>query len=401
MWNLFRGKRSIQLKKRRFTHNHGVKQRRVAVTGLGLVTPLGTGVKNNWSRLVNSECGIENITHFDTTELNVKIAAMVPKGSGEGEFDPKQWLHKQEIGTTSPFMDYALCAAEQAIKDSGIEIKTEEDTHKIGVAIGSGIGSVKEVQDTCETMKSRGIRRISPYFIPKILINMAAGLVSIRYGLKGPNHSCSTACATGAHAIGDASRFIIFGDADVMIAGATEASIDLVSLAGFSRAKALATNFNDQPKKASRPFDKDRSGFVMGEGAGILVLEEYERAKKRGAHIYAEVKGYGMSGDAFHITSPSETGSGAIRAMESAIRQSGIPIPKIGYVNAHATSTLLGDRVENMAIEQVFGESAKDIAISSTKGAIGHLLGASGAVEAIYSILTLEHVCVLYFSFRL
>ncbi|KAL6058722.1 Mitochondrial beta-keto-acyl synthase [Balamuthia mandrillaris] len=317
-------------------------QRRVVVTGLGVVCPLGVEVPLVWPRLLNGECGIRAITEFDVSALPSKIAAFVPKGKSVGEFDVTRWVDERDVQNTPPFLQYILCAAEQAMQDSGWKPSTEEQKERTGVAIGNGLGSLDELTNTAFTLHSQGYRRVSPHFIPKILLNMGAGRVSLKYGLRGPNHTCSTACATGAHSIGDASRLIQYGDADVMLAGGAEACISPLSMAGFCRMKALSSKFNDTPEKASRPFDKARDGFVMGEGAGVIVLEEYEHAKARGARIYAEVGGYGLSGDAHHITAPSPEGDGAYRAMMTALRHSGLSPEQVDYVNAHATSTPLG-----------------------------------------------------------
>ncbi|KAL3696153.1 hypothetical protein R1sor_010229 [Riccia sorocarpa] len=383
-----------------------LSQRRVVVTGLGLVTPLACGVEASWERLLKQQSGIRALEHQDLQltgvsddaarrfleQLPSRVVAKVPYGKAKGEFDPEKW-HGQEPSRISPFISYALCAAEEALLDARWKPENEEDSERTGVAIGGGIGCISEILGASRIVKEEKVRKLSPFFIPRILINMAAGHVSIVHGLKGPNHAAVTACASGAHSIGDAFRMIRYGDADVMVAGGSESSIDGLSMAGFCRARALSSKFNDDPEKSSRPFDRDRDGFVMGEGAGIVVLEELDHARQRGARIYAEIRGYGMSGDAYHITQPSGDGRGAILAMTRAIQQSGLQPTEIDYINAHATSTPLGDVIEARAIDAVFKEHVLngDLLFSSTKGHTGHLLGAAGAVEAIFSILAIHH----------
>ena len=368
--------------------------KRAVITGMGLLTPLGLGVEHNWRRLLAGESGASVITQFQTDDLRCKIGCFVPRGQGPGEFDADAWVPPSERRKMDEFILLGLVAARQAVDDSGWQPQSEEDRCRTGVLLGSGIGGLATIEEGAITVKERGARRLSPFFIPAALINLLSGHVAIHYGFKGPNHSVVTACSTGAHAIGDAARMIQRGDADVMVAGGSEAAICRLGVAGFSASRALSSNFNDQPKRASRPWDKDRDGFVMGEGAGAVVVEELEHAKRRGAKVYAEVKGYGMSGDAYHITAPSETGDGAGRAMQAALKDAGMTPDDIDYINAHGTSTPLGDEIELAAVKRVFGAAAYKLSMSSTKSAIGHLLGAAGAVEAIYSILAMRHQIV-------
>lgn len=364
--------------------------RRVVVTGLGLVTPLACGVEATWQRLLAGESGLGTISGFDVSDLPARIAGQVKRGDGEHEFNADKWVAPKEQKKMDDFIIYAVAAATQAIKDSGWNPESEEDKEQTGVMIGSGIGGLTEIERTVLEMREKGPRRVSPFFIPASLINLASGHVSIMYGFKGPNHSVVTACSTGAHAIGDAGRLIQFGDADVMVAGGTESAVCRMGLAGFAAARALSTSYNDTPEKASRPWDKGRDGFVMGEGSGVVVLEEYEHAKKRGAKIYAELVGYGMSGDANHITAPASDGNGGYRSMRAAINRSGLKLSDIDYINAHGTSTPLGDEIELTAVKRLFGEHAYKLSMSSTKSSIGHLLGAAGSVEAIFSILAMR-----------
>jgi 3-oxoacyl-[acyl-carrier-protein] synthase II len=358
---------------------------------MGLVTPLGCGVKFVWDRLIAGQSGIRAIQSFDVSDLPAKIAGQVPPGeTSQGGFNADDFVPPKEQRRMDMFIIYAMAATEEAVTDAGWKPQDEENSIRTGVLIGSGIGGLPEIARATLLVEKSGPRRLSPFFIPAALINLASGHVAIKYGFKGPNHSVVTACATGAHAIGDAARLIMLDDADVMIAGGAEAAICRIGLAGFAAAKALSTKFNDTPEKASRPWDEQRDGFVMGEGAGIVVLEEYEHAKKRGARIYAEVAGYGLSGDAYHITAPSPEGGGAYRCMQSAFRHSGLSPDDIDYINAHGTSTPLGDEIELGAVKRLFGDAAYKVSMSSTKSSIGHLLGAAGAVEAIFSIMTLE-----------
>eukprot|EP00741_Cyanophora_paradoxa_P024328 tig00000053_g23493.t1 len=366
-------------------------QRRVVVTGIGLVTPLGVGVERVWSRLTAGETAVRALAGDAFAQFPSKVAAQVPRGKGDGEFDVDKYVGADEQRKTSPFIDFALAAAEEALVDARWKPSDPQALARTGVAVGAGMGSIDDICDVSRQLDAQAYRRVSPHFIPKILINLAGGLISIRHKFGGPNHAVSTACATGAHAIGDAYRFIKFGEADVMVAGGTEASINPVSFAGFSRAKALSTKYNDRPHEASRPFDKGRDGFVMGEGSAILVLEEMEHAKARGARIYAELRGYGLSGDAHHITAPSPGGEGALRAMRTALAVSGLAPTDIAYVNAHATSTPLGDEKEAGAIAALLGPAGvAGASVSSTKGAVGHLLGAAGAIEAAFSVLAVH-----------
>lgn len=365
--------------------------RRVVVTGLGMVTPLGCGVEPTWKGILESRSGASAVTAFDVSDMACRIACSIPLGDGSnGTFNPDDWMEPKEQRKVDPFIIYAMAAATQALRDSGWKPESYEDQCATGVLIGSGIGGVGGIHDASITLHERGPRRISPFFIPGRLINLASGYVSIEHGLKGPNHSVVTACSTGSHAIGDAARLIALGDADVMLAGGAESPINRISIAGFAACRALSTDFNDEPTRASRPYDKDRDGFVMGEGAGVVVLEEYEHARARGAEIYAEVIGYGLSGDAYHITSPSEDGDGAYRCMAAALKRAEVSPSDIDYVNAHGTSTPLGDEIELRAVERLMGDAAKNMAMSSTKSSIGHLLGAAGAVEAIFSILAMR-----------
>ena len=364
--------------------------RRVVVTGLGLVTPIGTGVELTWKRLLEGRSGITPIQKFDVSDLPAKIAAQVVRGDGEGDFNFDDWVSPKERRKMADFIIFGLAAAQQAIDDADWHPEGEEDRCRTGVLIGSGIGGLQEIVEGAKTLDERGPRRLSPFFIPMALINLVSGHTSIRFGFKGPNHAVVTACSTGAHAIGDAARFISMGDADVMVAGGTESAICRLGMAGFAAARALSTDFNDTPSKASRPWDKDRDGFVMGEGAGVLVLEELEHAKARGARIYAEVVGYGLSGDAYHITAPAEDGGGAFRSMQMAMNRAGLAPKDVDYINAHGTSTPLGDEIEIQAVKRLFGDAAYDLSMSSTKSAIGHLLGAAGSVEAIFSILAMR-----------
>ena len=364
--------------------------RRVVVTGLGLVSPLGCGVGITWNRLIRSISGIRKITSFDTTGLACTVAGMIPVDpSEEGYFDADAYLPPKDQRKIDRFILYAIAAAQQAVEDSGWVPQTQEDAERTGVIIGSGIGGLSAIDETSKTLNDAGPRRVSPFFIPSALINLASGHVSIRHGYKGPNHSVVTACSTGSHAIGDASRIIRYGDADIMVAGGTEAAVCRIGVSGFAAARALSTAYNDDPEKACRPWDKNRDGFVMGEGSGIVVLEELEHAKKRGAKIYGELVGYGMSGDAYHVTAPSEDGDGAYRAMRNALRDAKLDISQIDYINAHATSTPVGDTIEMRAMKRILG-SHKDVSVSSTKSSVGHLLGAAGSVEAIFSILALR-----------
>ncbi|MCE4224661.1 beta-ketoacyl-ACP synthase II [Methylobacterium sp. C25] len=365
--------------------------RRVVVTGLGIVSPLGSSVEHAWSRLVAGDSGARKVTAFEVEDLACKIACTVPTGDGsDGTFNPDLWMDPKEQRKVDPFIVYAVAAAGQALDDADWHPKTEEDQCATGVLIGSGIGGIGTIYDASVTLHEKGPRRISPFFIPGRIINLASGQVSIAHGLKGPNHAVVTACSTGAHAIGDASRLIALGDADVMVAGGTESPVNRLALAGFAACRALSTAYNDEPTRASRPYDKDRDGFVMGEGAGVVVLEEYEHAKARGAKIYAEVVGYGLSGDAYHITSPAPEGEGGYRCMVAALKRAGLRPDQIDYINAHGTSTPAGDELELKAVERLLGDSASKVAMSSTKSAIGHLLGAAGAVEAIFSILAIR-----------
>ena len=365
--------------------------RRVVVTGLGMVTPLGSGVEHTWSRLVAGDNAAKRVTSFPVDDIACQIACQLPLGDGtDGTFNPDKWMEVKEQRKVDPFIVYAMAAAAQALDDADWHPKSDKDQYASGVLIGSGIGGIGTIYDASITLHEKGPRRVSPFFIPGRIINMASGQVSIEHGLKGPNHSVVTACSTGAHAIGDASRLIALGDADVMVAGGSESAVNRLSLAGFSACRALSTGFNDDPTRASRPYDKDRDGFVMGEGAGVVVLEEYEHAKARGAKIYAEIVGYGLSGDAYHITSPSPDGDGAYRCMTAAIKRAGIAAGEIDYINAHGTSTPAGDELELKAIERLLGDAASKVAMSSTKSAIGHLLGAAGAVEAIFSVLSIR-----------
>jgi len=366
--------------------------RRVVVTGLGLVTPLGSGVPHVWNRLINGDTGIAAIEKFDVSDLPSKIAGMVPRGDGAtGLFDSEAYVPKSDQRKMDEFIIYALAAAQQAVDDSGWHPTEEEDLCRTGVFVGSGIGGLQWIAAGERTMIEKGPRRISPFFIPAALINLASGHVSIRFGFKGPNHSVVTACSTGAHAIGDAARLIAFDDADVIVAGGAEAAVCRLGVAGFCAARALSTHFNEAPEQASRPWDKQRDGFVMGEGAGCIVLEELEHAKKRGATIYAEVVGYGLSGDAHHITAPPADGNGGYRAMSAALKRAGMAPDQIDYINAHGTSTPLGDEIELGAVKRLFGSHAHNLSMSSTKSAIGHLLGAAGAVEAVFSILAIKN----------
>jgi 3-oxoacyl-[acyl-carrier-protein] synthase II len=364
--------------------------RRVVVTGLGLVTPLACGVEETWAALLAGKSGANAITNFKVDDLATKIACQVPRGDGaDGSFNPDQWVDAKEQRRMDDFIIYGLTAAKQAVRDSGWEPKTEEDRQRTGVLIGSGIGGLTGIEQASILLHEKGPRRLSPFFIPGRLINLVSGYVSIEHGYKGPNHAVVTACATGAHAIGDAARLIAFDDADVMVAGGAESAICRLGIAGFNACRALSTAFNDTPTKASRPYDKDRDGFVMGEGAGIVILEELEHAKARGAKIYGEVRGYGLSGDAYHITAPSEDGDGGYRAMQMALKRAGLAAADIDYINAHGTSTM-ADGIELGAVERLLGNEATGKAISSTKSSIGHLLGAAGAVEAIFCLLAMR-----------
>jgi 3-oxoacyl-[acyl-carrier-protein] synthase II len=366
--------------------------RRVVITGMGMVTPLACGLEHSWKRLINAQSGIATITSFDVSDLPAKIAGQIEEGEGEGQFNPDDFLTAKERRRVDDFIIYGLAAAQEAVEDSGWKPDGEEEQFRTGVLIGSGIGGLPEISRgsltvDCET--GGGVRRLSPFFIPASLINLISGHVSIKYGFKGPNHAVVTACSTGAHAIGDAARLIMWEDADVMVAGGAEAACCRVGMAGFSQSKALSTQFNDTPKRGSRPWDKDRDGFVMGEGAGVVVLEELEHAKARGAKIYAEVVGYGLTGDAHHITAPTPDGNGAFRCMTAAIKRSGLNPEDIDYVNAHGTSTM-ADVIELGAVKRAFGNAVDSISMSSTKSAIGHLLGAAGAVESIFSIMAIR-----------
>jgi 3-oxoacyl-[acyl-carrier-protein] synthase II len=364
--------------------------RRVVITGLGLVTPLACGVEASWSRLIAGGNGARRIAEFDVSDLACQIGCFIPRGaSAEGKFNPDDWMEPKEQRKVDDFIVYAMAAATQALDDAGWKAERAEQQERTGVLIGSGIGGLSGIADTALLLKEKGPRRVSPFFIPGRLINLAAGYVSIKHGLKGPNHAVVTACSTGAHAIGDAARLIALDDADVMVAGGAESPICRIAVAGFAACRALATAFNDRPQHASRPYDRERDGFVIGEGAGIVVLEALEHAKARGAKIYAEVIGYGLSGDAFHITAPAEDGDGAYRSMQMALRRARLEPRDIQYVNAHGTSTM-GDEVELAAVERLFGNAAGNLAMSSTKSAIGHLLGAAGAVEAIFSVLAIR-----------
>ncbi len=365
--------------------------RRVVITGMGLVTPLGCGVDVSWSRLLEGHSGARRIEEFQVDDLTCQIACFIPRGDGSnGTFNPDQWMEPKDQRKVDDFIIYAMSAATQALTDARWEPKTADEQERTGVLIGSGIGGLSGIADTSILLKEKGPRRVSPFFIPGRLINLTSGYVSIKHKLKGPNHSVVTACSTGSHAIGDAARLVMLGDADVMVAGGAESPICRIAIAGFAACKALSTNYNDNPTKGSRPYDRDRDGFVMGEGAGVVVLEELEHAKARGARIYAEVIGYGLSGDAYHITAPAENGDGAFRCMKAAIKRAGIAPSGIDYVNAHGTSTPMGDEIELGAVERLFEASADKLVMSSTKSAIGHLLGAAGAVEAIFSVLAMR-----------
>jgi 3-oxoacyl-[acyl-carrier-protein] synthase II len=371
--------------------------RRVVITGLGLLTPLACGVEATWSRLLEGKSGAKRIESFDVSDITCQIACLIPRGDGSnGTFNPDQWMEPKDQRKVDDFIIFAMAAADQALKDAGWAPKTADEQERTGVLIGSGIGGLSGIADTSILLKEKGPRRVSPFFIPGRLINLASGYVSIKHKLKGPNHSVVTACSTGSHAIGDAARLVALGDADVMVAGGAESPVCRIAMAGFAACKALSTGFNDQPTKGSRPYDKDRDGFVMGEGAGIVVLETLEHAKARGAKIYAEVIGYGMSGDAYHITAPAEDGDGAFRCMKAAVKRAGIAVNEIDYINAHGTSTPMGDEIELGAVERLFGSTdgkskgAAGLAMSSTKSAIGHLLGAAGAVEAVFSVLAMR-----------
>ena len=365
--------------------------RRVVVTGLGMVSPLGVGVENVWRQIIAGRSGISGIQSFDVSDLPAKIAGEVPRGDiASGLFNADDYVPVKEQKKMDMFIVFAIAAAQEAVADSGWVPPDDEARERTGVMVGSGIGGLNYIYDASVTLHERGPRRISPFFIPASLINEASGHISINYGFKGPNHAVVTACSTGAHAIGDASRLIALDDADVMVAGGAEAAIGRLGMAGFAACRALSTAYNDTPEAASRPFDKGRDGFVMGEGAGVVVLEELEHAKARGAKIYAEVVGYGMSGDAYHMTAPSESGDGAFRAMRAAFKRAGISPGEVDYVNAHGTSTPLGDEIEVGAVKRIFGAAAENVSMSSTKSAIGHLLGAAGAVESIFSILAMR-----------
>ncbi len=365
--------------------------RRVVVTGMGIVCPLGLGVEPVWRRLIEGRSGISAIQNFDTKDLSCKVAGQVPAGSrAEGGLDINEWIPTKDQKKMDRFIHFGLVAATEAMEDSGWKPETEEDRCASGVMIGSGIGGLQTIYEASQLVAAGKSRRLSPFFIPSSLANLVSGHVSIKYGLKGPNHCVVTACATGVHAIGDAARLIMLGDADVMVAGGAEATVCELGIAGFCASRALSTGFNDDPTAASRPWDKDRDGFVMGEGSGMVVLEEYEHARRRGAKIYAEVAGYGLSGDAYHITAPAEHHEGAFRAMQAALRRGGMAPEDIQYVNAHGTSTPLGDDLELEAVERLFGDAAGKVAMSSTKSATGHLLGAAGAVEAVFSILAIR-----------
>ena len=368
-----------------------MNMRRVVVTGMGIASPLGVGVEHVWRRLVAGESGIGPIVGFDPADLPCKVAGELPAGSRvEGGFDLNEWVPPKEQKKMDSFIHIGMAAAVEAMEESGWTPETEEERCAAGVMIGSGIGGLQTIYEASVMVHEGRARRLSPFFIPSALVNLVSGHVSIRFGLKGPNHSAVTACATGVHAVGDAARLIAFGDADIMLAGGAEGAVCEVGIAGFCASRALSTAFNDNPKAASRPWDKDRDGFVMGEGAGVLLLEEYEHARKRGAKIYAEIAGYGMSGDAHHITAPAPHHDGAFRAMKAALKSGGLTPEDVDYINAHGTSTPMGDDLELEAVENLFGDAAKTVAMSSTKSATGHLLGAAGAVEAIFSILALR-----------
>lgn len=365
--------------------------RRVVITGVGMVSPLGCGVETSWARLIAGENGAKRIENFKVDDLSCQIACQIPLGDGSnGSFNPDDWMEPKEQRKVDDFIIYAMSAATQALKDADWAPSSYEDQTRTGVLIGSGIGGLQGIEKTSLLLAEKGPRRVSPFFIPGRLINLASGYVSIRHGLRGPNHAVVTACSTGAHAVGDAARLIALEDADVMVAGGTESPVCRIAMAGFAACRALSTHFNDAPEKASRPYDKDRDGFVMGEGAGVLVLEELEHARARGAKIYAEVIGYGLSGDAFHITAPAEDGDGAYRCMAAAVKRAGIGPADIDYVNAHGTSTPMGDELELAAVEKLFGNASGKLTMSSTKSAVGHLLGAAGAVEAIFSALAIR-----------
>ncbi len=365
--------------------------RRVVVTGLGMVTPLACGVEQTWARILAGRSGASRIESFETSDLPCRIACQIPRGDGsDGTFNPDDWMDPKDQRKVDPFIVYAMAAAQQALDDAGWHPTGYDEQAASGVLIGSGIGGIEGIADAALILRDKGPRRLSPFFIPGRLINLASGYVSIAHGLKGPNHSVVTACSTGAHAIGDAARLIALGDADVMVAGGTESPISRIAMAGFAACRALSTRYNDEPARASRPYDRDRDGFVMGEGAGIVVLEDYEHAVARGARIYAELVGYGLSGDAFHITSPSEDGDGAYRCMKAALKRAGLAPSALDYVNAHGTSTPLGDEIELGAVERLIGEAASRLTMSSTKSATGHLLGAAGAIEAIFAILAMR-----------
>jgi 3-oxoacyl-[acyl-carrier-protein] synthase II len=365
--------------------------RRVVVTGMGMLTPLGCGVEPTWARLIKGESGAKKIDRFDVSDVSCKIACSIPRGDGtNGTFNPDQWMEPKEQRKVDEFIVYAMCAAKQALDDADWHPQTHEDQITTGVMLGSGIGGIEGIAKTAVELHEKGPRRVSPFFIPGRIINLASGFVSIAHGLKGPNSAVVTACSTGAHAIGDAARMVALGDADVMVAGGAESPVNRMALAGFAALRALSTAFNDDPTRASRPYDKDRDGFVMGEGAGAVVLEELEHAKARGAKIYAELIGYGLSGDAYHITAPSPDGDGAYRCMSMAVKRAGITASDLDYINAHGTSTPLGDEIELGAVQRLVGNDAAHISMSSTKSCVGHLLGAAGAVEAIFSILAIR-----------
>jgi 3-oxoacyl-[acyl-carrier-protein] synthase II len=365
--------------------------RRVVVTGLGMVTPLASGVESTWQRLLAGDSGIGRIERFEVSDLPCKIAGQIPRGDGaDGSFNADQWMEPKEQRKVDDFILFAMAAAKQALDDADWHPREYDDQVTSGVLIGSGIGGIEGIAETALLLRDRGPRRVSPFFIPGRIINLASGYVSITHSLKGPNSAVVTACSTGAHAIGDAGRLVALGDADVMVAGGAESPVNRLSLAGFAACRALSTGFNDTPERASRPYDRDRDGFVMGEGAGAVVLEEYDHAKRRGAQIYGELIGYGLSGDAFHITAPAEDGDGALRCMKAAVRRAEISPGDIDYINAHGTSTPLGDEIELKAVERLVGNAAGKISMSSTKSSIGHLLGAAGTVEAIFCLLAMR-----------